>query len=113
MFKVKFSLESVEKIDFFIEKYLKIFEKRFSDTWIFNEKIILEVYRQKSIEFKNEIYNSIEDVFWNSEILWYKSLENNKRRSWITIGNYNLFIEYFEDLENKIRVIEKVEFHKK
>ena len=113
MYKVEFTEQFKRILENFIDSYKNTFLNRFSDTWIFSEEVIREYYIKNSIEFYEEIIDKIENIFWKSEILWYKPLENNKRESGIIIGNYNLFIEYFEDLENKIRVIEKIEFHRK
>lgn len=75
MFKITFSWKSLEEIDNFIEKYLNSYRRRFSDTGIFNEKTILDFYIKKSDIFKWEIYDSVKDIFWDSEILGYKPLK--------------------------------------
>ena len=113
MFKVEYDETVIISINNFVNWYLNTFLERFNDSWIFNENIIVNNYKNKSIELKKSIFSEVENNFWNLEILGYKPLKNNIRKTWILVWNYRLFIEYSEDLENKIRFIEKVEFHKK
>ena len=113
MYKINYEKIVISEINDFVESYLSIFVKRFNDSWIFDENIIMDNHIENSIKLRISLFDWIENIFWNSEILGHKPLDNNKKQLTIVIKNFRLFIKYSEDLENKIRFIEKIEFHKK
>jgi hypothetical protein len=113
MFKVEYEEIAIIIINNFINWYLNGFLVRFNDSWIYEEDIITDNYSKKSLELKKSIFDKIQDTFWKTEILGYKPLKNNRRKSWILIWNYRIFIEYTENFTNKTRIIEKIEFNKK
>ena len=115
MFNVVIEEKVILKIDKFLESYSNIFLNRFSDTWIFNEEIIRNNFISSIKNIRNNIFSKIKEEFIQDEIYWYKPLESNKYEYYIMIEKpkYNLKIQYLEDLKNKIRFIEKIEFHKR
>ena len=102
-----------KKLDFFIESSLKNHLDRFSDTWIENEFLIVWNYIEKSKNFKTSILNSVEKILFEEKILWYSILENNNFEITTIVWNYRLFIEYWEDNDDKIRFVENIRFFNK
>ncbi|MDQ7008815.1 MAG: hypothetical protein Q9M94_00815 [Candidatus Gracilibacteria bacterium] len=103
------------KIDNFLESYSNIFLNRFSDTGIFDEEKIRNNFILSVKNIRNNIFSEIEKEFVQEEIYGYKPLEKSKYQYYIAIEKpkYSLKIEYSEDLKNKIRFIEKIEFNKR
>jgi len=62
------------------------------------------------IFLKEIIYNSIYILFKKGKILWFKRLENWNLEITTIVWNYRLFIEYWEDNDEKIRFIENIRF---
>ena len=84
----------------------------YSDTWIYYEDIIVQNYIDSSEKFKDEILENIDEKLEN-EIFWYKLLENWNFKITLILRSFKLFVEYFEDKNEKIRYVENIEFHKK
>lgn len=111
MYSVILSKKVQEKIYEFIKSYKNSFLKLFTDTWIFYEDKIRESYVDSSKKFQREIYIGIneklkEDIIWKKiETSWYSCM--------FTVWNYRLKVIYSENREEKLRIIEDVEFNKK
>ncbi len=113
MFKLKLDSKVSGKISNFIDSYLNKFLSIFVDSWIDNVYKIEESYIEISRNFKDNIYGSLEKVFTEDTILWKKISEDNDLSVIISVWNFRLFVDYFEDKENKIRIIEDIEFYRK
>ena len=107
-------LENVHSIiDNFILSYRNVFVKLFNDTWLSSENEIIENYVLRSKKFQREIYYSVDDLLKEENILWYKKLENWNLEITTIVWNYRLFIEYWEDNDDKIRFVENIRFFNK
>ena len=84
MYEVIFTDNSSNNINAFIDWYLNSFLDLFTDTWLYEEKI-----------------------------LWFSKLENWNLEITTIVGNYRLFIEFFEEKENKLRFVENIRFFNK
>lgn len=113
MFKIYYSKEVKSKIKLFIDSYRNKYLETFTDTGLFYENLIRDNYINNSKEFKKEIFDSIDDNFTDNNILWKTILSSNTFRNTIIVWNYRLFIKYFEKWDEKVRLIEDIEFHKK
>jgi len=60
------------QIDNFIDSYTNTFLKRFNDTWIFDEYLIVEEYKKKSVKLNEDIYYWIQEKLSDEKVLWYK-----------------------------------------
>ena len=113
MYELIYKKKSENKIKSFIKSYKNIFLDTFTDTWLFYEDIIRENYINNSEKFYNEIIDNIDLFFTEEKILWYSILKNNNLQITKIIWNYKLFIEYSENINNRIRFIEDIKFNKK
>lgn len=102
-----------ESLDFFIEWNLKNHLQRFNNTWIKNEFLIVWNYIEKSKNFKTDILDSIDEIFFQNKILWYSVLKNKNLEVTLIVWNYRLFVEYMEDSNEKLRFIENIRFFNK
>ena len=100
-------------IDNFILSYRNVFVKLFNDTWLSSENEIIENYVLRSKKFQREIYYSVNDLLKEEKILWYSTLENKNFEITTIVWNYRLFIEYWEDNDDKIRFVENIRFFNK
>lgn len=111
MYNVVIPLKIEEKIKKFIDYYRNTFIRNFTDTWIFYEDKIRESYVDSSKKFQREIYIGInyklkENIIWKKiETSWYSSM--------FSIWNYRLKVIYSEEKDEKLRIVEDVEFYKK
>lgn len=112
MYKIIISEYVLDKIDNFMESYLNSFLSLFEDSWIDNVHLIEDNYIKISEELKIKIISWIKNTF-KEKIIWKKIWENNELSVVILVGNYRLFIDFTENLEEKIRFIENIEFYKK
>jgi hypothetical protein len=113
MYKVLIQNEVDIKIDNFIDSYTNTFLTRFNDTWIFDEYLITQKYKEKSIKLNNEIYLNIQEKFSKKEIFWYRINKKKEKECIIFIWNYMIVLWYNENKEEKIRMIEYIIFNKK
>jgi hypothetical protein len=113
MFSVVLSEEVIYDIDNFIDSYRKIFLNRFLDTWIFNENLIRKNYIELSKEFRNNIYNEIDTRLKQKRILWNMVIDELKYSIFIIVWNYSILLNYIENIEDKIRFVENINFYKK
>ena len=71
------------------------------------------VYKEEAY-FQLEIFvNSYKDVFLSKIIFWKKVSDTWDLSIIISIFKFRLFIDYSENILEKIRYIEKIEFFKK
>ena len=113
MYKVDFREKSSDSIDWFINWYLGNFLELFTDTWLYEEETIKNTYIDNSLKFQKNIYDSVENLLSEENILWYNILENNDFEITTIVWNYRLFIEYWEDNNEKLRFIENIRFFNK
>ena len=97
----------------FIIRYKNFFLDTFTDTWIFSEDIIRNEYIKKSIIFKDNIYNKINDILSYEKVFWYSLLDNWNLETTFIVWNYRLFVEYREDSKNFLRTVENIRFFNK
>lgn len=112
MYKIIISEIVLNKIDNFMELYLNTFLSLFEDSWIDNVYLIEDNYVKISEELKIKIISWIRNTF-KEKIIWKKIWENNELLVVILVWNYRLFIDFTENLEEKIRFIENIEFYRK
>lgn len=103
----------VNKIDNSIDSYTNTFLKRFNDTWIFDEFLIIEEYKKSSNLLNENIYKTIQAKLTEEKVLWYKKISTNKFESIIFVWNYMVILLYIEDIEIKMRYVDDISFHKK
>jgi hypothetical protein len=114
MYKVVFENLVYNKIDKFIDWYTNIFLKMFNDTWIYNEYLIVDEYRKRSIKLNEEIYNSIFSKLSSDVILWCKKLNNQDEfKSIIFVWNFMIIISYKNQEFLKTRLVYDITFHKR
>ena len=113
MYKIIINDFVSSKIDNFIDSYTDIFLKRFNDTWIFDEYLIIEEYKKKSVKLNENIYYKIKEKLSEEKVLWYKKTLEKQLECIIFVWNYMLILWYTEEDNNKIRLIENISFHKK
>ncbi len=113
MYEIIYSIKAENRIKFFINSYKNIFLDSYTDTWLFYEDLIRKNFINNSEKFYNEIIDSIENIISNQKLLWYKILKNNNFQIKIDVWNFRLFIEFSENIENKIRFIKDIEINKK
>ena len=101
------------RIDDFINSYTNTFLERFNDTWIFDEYIITQRYKEKSIQFNNETYLSIQKKLSEENIYWYRINEKKETECIIFVWNYMVILWYKEDKKSKLRLLEYIIFNKK
>ena len=113
MFNVIFSRKSELKIEKFILSYKNNFLSLFSDTWIYNEEIIIQNYINLSNNFHKEILDKIENYLSNSQVYWYKVINQRLKWIYIKIKSFLIFVEYEEKRRSKIRIVKNIIFNKK
>ena len=101
------------QIDNFIDSYTDTFLKRFNDTWIFDEFLIVEEYKKKSVKLNEDIYYWIQEKLSEEKVLWHKITENKELECIIFIWNYMLILWYTEESSSKNRFVESISFHRK
>ena len=113
MFNIKYSQEAYENLDNFINSYKNVFIKLYTDTWIDDEKIIIQNY----IALWNALYTKIKGkiihILTPDIVLWFSKKGNIEKYCITQIDNIRIFIHYTENVNKKERNIEKLEFHKK
>ena len=110
MYELKYIWNSSENIDKFINWYLNSFLELFENSGLESENIIKNHYIQNSIKFQEDIFYSIKNILAEANILWFKKLENWNLEITTIVWNYRLFIEYWENNDEKIRFIENIRF---
>ena len=101
------------KIDNFINSYTNTFLERFNDTWIFDEYIITQKYKEQSLKLNNDIYLSIQEKLSEENIYWYRLNSKNNKECIIFIWNYMIVLWYKENEKEKIRILEYININKK
>lgn len=113
MYKIIIEDFVVQQIDNFIDSYTNTFLKRFNDTWIFDEYLIVEEYKKSSYLLNDSIYKTIQIKLIEEQVLWYKQISTDMSQSIIFVWNYMIILSYTEDTKEKIRYVENISFHKK
>ena len=102
-----------DNIDLFINSYRNMYLNIYDDTWIEDENLIRNNYVQTSKKLKFLIFQKLEKCFMSELILWKRIWDDGSTSVSLVIWNYRVFIDYLEDLTEKIRYIENIEFYKK
>ena len=113
MYEIIYWIEAENRIKSFIKSYKNIFLDTYIDTGLFYEDLIRQNYINNSEKFYNEIIDNIDNLLVNEKIFWYKILDNKNLQIIIVAWNFRLFVEYSENLKEKIRFIEKIKFYRK
>lgn len=113
MYKITFSMKVHNKISNFINSYKTIFLERFCDTWILDENLIINSYIKFSEEFKERIISEIEIKLSKDLVLWRLISEKEIISVFIFVWNYKILLSYRERNDDKIRIIQEIEFYKK
>jgi len=111
MFEYRIWNNTVLKIDDFIDSYLHSNINLFVDSWIDNVWEIIKNYENFAFKFRDLIYKSIDNIFIEEKIFWYKILINKNYEITIPVWNYRFFIEYFE--KSNIRYLSNIKIYKK
>jgi hypothetical protein len=101
-YTVVFSELAKKSIGKYIFLYADYFEEFFTDTWLWCEEDIQELYKKSAKELYRQIYDTIEEKF-SRAILPYSVLENVIRSTTLILWNRRIALEY-EESEN-IRTI--------
>ena len=113
MFSIVFSENAYSQLDWFIDSFKGVFVKMYTDTWIFDEKLIQNSYIELWDRFNDLIVNNINRIFIQETILWISKTEIGLLFTTISINNFRLFVYYTEDKKSKTRFIENIEFFKR
>ena len=111
MFKIEFSLKSIEYLKHYISWYKTYFKNLFINTWLVWEEEIIKSYIVIADNFYNLVIDNIFIVL-SSDIVW-NMIRGDKIFVTITIKNYRVFVYFNEDKVRKIRYIEDIEIFKK
>ena len=113
MYKLIYEPKSYFQLDNFINSYKEVFKKIYFDTWIYTENLIINTYIEAWEKLREEISNLIQSKISSDIVLWKKISENEQYSIVISLWNYRLFIDYSENIQEKIRYIENIEIYKK
>lgn len=113
MYKVIFSENAYHKLDSFIDWFSSTFVKMYTDTGIYDEKLILNSYIELWDKFNDLIVDKINDIFIQEKIYWTSQTSSNLISTTISINNFRLFVYYSEDKNSQSRFIEDIEFFRK
>jgi len=113
MYKIIIDKEVRITIENFILSYKSVFEKRFFDSGIEDEEIIIWFYIQKWDLLEKEINAKITFNLSNDEIFWYKLYENWEKSIKIFLKSFMLEVFFEEDVDEKVRFIEEIKINKK
>lgn len=113
MYKIVFSLDSNLQINSFVNSYKTSFLTRFFDTWIFDEDLIVNNYIKLSEEFKVKIYNAIIEKLKEDLVFWRMISEKEVNSIFIIVWNYRILLDYKENIENEVRIVQEINFYKK
>jgi hypothetical protein len=113
MYRIIFTKTSRDIIRKFIMSYKNNFLKTFTDTWIYYEDLIRQNYINNSKKFYNDILSNIKFYLTEEKILWYNKLVNLNHRISFIVWNYIIILEYSENIDEKTRRVEKLNFNPK
>ena len=113
MFKIIFEKEAELMIDIFLEWYKNSFKRLYTDTWIENEYIFHNWYIENAIKIKEEIREKIRYYLLDDEVIWYRLYPNWEKSIKIYLKSFMLEVFFEEDIEEKIRFIEKIKINRK
>jgi len=113
MYKIIIDKEARSTIEDFILSYKNIFKKRFFDSWIEDEEIIIWFYIQKWDLLEKEINAKITFNLSSDNVIWYRLYSNWEKSIKIHLKSFMLEVFFEEDVEEKVRFIEKIKINKK
>ena len=113
MFRIVITDNVSYKIKKFTSSYFKVSLDLFTDCWIEDSKTIKENYIKKSYKFKSDIYISLNNHLSQEKILLKRKQKDSYISTAISLTNWNLFISYTEDKEQKIRFVEDIKFNRR
>jgi hypothetical protein len=112
MLKVVYSQESFEELERFISSYKSVFKKLYVDTWLDDEKLIIENYIKVWNLLYEKIITKLEYICSQEKILW---ISKNYESDYVVVSleRLRIFIYFSENKALKERYIEHLEFFKK
>lgn len=113
MFSIKYSDIFYSSLDLFINSYKNTFIKLYSDTWIVDEKIIIDSYVYLWNSLYNTIISKIDHKLKEDLILWRSKNNKGQNCTIIKLTSFVIFLYYSEDTTINSRYIENVEFFKR
>jgi hypothetical protein len=113
MYKIIHSTKSINKIDIFTKSYKNSFTKLFEDSWLFMVEEIINDYIKLWNRLHDLVYSNIESIFIENTIFWISKTKTWTTFTTISINNFRLFIYYAEISDEKLRIIEDIEFFRK
>ena len=113
MFNIVILESTYNKIDIFINWFSWNFVKMYTDTWIYNEDLIQNSYIELWDRLRNLIISEIRKIFTEKTIYWISHTKEWKQFTTISINNFRLFVYYEEIKDEKLRIIEDIEFFRK
>lgn len=113
MYKLILKEEIISAIDDFVDNFLYSSINLYVDTWIRDIDLIIKNYETSALLFRDKIYDTLEEKFIQDNILWKKISENNQLSVIVPVWNYRLFVDFWEDESQRLRMIENIEFYKK
>ncbi|MCP4524199.1 MAG: hypothetical protein GY828_08325 [Candidatus Gracilibacteria bacterium] len=113
MYNIIYSQNSYNKLDSFIDGFSSTFLKMYTDTGIYDEKLICNSYIEMGDRFYDSILKKINDIFREETIYGFSTTSEKLLYTTISINNFRLFVYYSEDKGSKNRFIEDIEFYKR
>ncbi len=113
MYNILFSEKTTFQINEFVNSYKRSFLKRFIDTWIYNEELIISSYIKLSEELKVRIYSEIKNKLGKNLVLWRMISSKYNYSIFLNIWNYTLLLSYKDNILENNRIIEEITFYKK
>ena len=113
MYRVVISNKAYSKIKELIDNFKLIYLQRFSNTWIYNEEIIVQEYLKKAEKIQELIFDKIENYCSDKKIYWSSCYKNELKYFFIKDQFIKMKVFYIEDNKNYIREIHNIEFTRK
>ncbi len=81
MYKVEYTTNPINAIDMYTIHYREYYEDLYSDTGVYGERQIIDIYLQNAIDRQTEIYNLIEQRL-SPDLVLGRTIENTLFLSW-------------------------------
>jgi len=85
----------------------------YSDTWVLEEKIILESYRQLAKKLENDILSNAQLYLEQQLVFWRKQVSEYENSISYNIWNFLVVLQYTENSKSFEREIINITFYKK
>lgn len=107
MFSIIFSDKAIHSVFAYIDMYEDVQVKRFENSWLWCEDIIIENYKKRSEELFLLLESHIIRRLSGETVLGYREDPENIWQAVLVsvVDDYTLIIDYFEDSPNHTRTI--------